>query len=250
MYLMYVDESGDTGLTQSPTQYFALSGIVVHERQWRTFINRLIALRRTLKSVYNLPVRTEIHASEYLRHAVHNLAKHDRLSILRNTIDELAKIPDISITNVIVDKRGKPAGYDVFQNAWGVLFQRFENTLFYGNFPGNFKEDYGIVLTDATAGTKLSRMVRRMAVYNPIPSSYGSTARNIPITKIIEDPHGKDSSASLPVQMADVCAYFLHQRFAPNSYIKRKGAHLYFDRLKPVLNTAASRSNALGIVQL
>lgn len=247
---MYVDESGDTGLDQSPTRYFALSGIVVHERHWRVLINRLIAHRKTLKSVYNLPMRTEIHASEYIRHSICELPKHDRLSILRNTIDELAKIPEISITNIIVDKLGKPEGYDVFQNAWGVLFQRFENTLFYGNFPGNFKDDYGIVLTDATAGTKLSRMVRRMAVFNPIPSSYGAAARNIPITKIIEDPHGKDSASSLPIQMADVCAYFLHQRFAPNSYVKRKGGHLYFDRLKPVLNTAASRSHALGIVQL
>jgi hypothetical protein len=250
MYLMYVDESGDTGLVGSPTRFFALSGIVVHERRWRPFIDRLIAHRRTLKSVYGLPVRTEIHASEYLRSAVHGLSKYDRLSILRNTLDELAKTPDISITNVIVDKQGKPAGYDPFQSAWGVLFQRFENTLLHGNYPGTFKDDFGIVLTDATAGTKLSRMVRRMAVFNPIPSSYGVGTRNIPITKIIEDPHGKDSKTSLPVQMADVCAYFLHQRYAPNSYIRRKGAHRYFDRLRPVLNTVASRSNALGIVQL
>lgn len=247
---MYVDESGDTGLEGSPTRYFALSGIVVHERRWRSFMDRLIALRRTLNSVYGLPIRTEIHASEYLRKAVNGLPKHHRLSILRNTLDELAKTPDISITNVIVDKVGKPAGYDVFQSAWGTLFQRFENTLYYGNYPGNFRDDYGIVLTDATAGTKLARMVRRMAVFNPIPSSYGSGARNIPITKIIEDPHGKDSKTSLPVQMADVCAYFLQQKFAPNSYVKRKGAHLYFDRLAPVLNTAASRSHALGIVQI
>jgi hypothetical protein len=250
MYLMYVDESGDTGLVGSPTRYFALSGIVVHERRWRSFVDRLIAMRRTLQSVYGLPVRTEIHASEYIRSPVHGLPKHDRLSILRNTIDELAKIPDISITNVIVDKLGKPPGYDPFQTAWGVLFQRFENTLLHGNYPGRFQDDFGIVLTDATAGSKLARMVRRMAIYNPIPSSYGAGARNIPITKIIEDPHGKDSKSSLPVQMADVCAYFLQQRYAPNGYVRRKGADRYFDRLAPVLNTAASRSNTLGVVQL
>lgn len=249
MYLMYVDESGDTGLVGSPTRYFALSGIVVHERRWRPFIDRLIALRKTLKSVYGLPIRTELHASEYIRSPVHGLAKHHRLSILRNAIDELAKTPEISITNVIVDKAGKPADYDVFQSAWGVLFQRFENTLFFGNYPGKYRDDFGLVLTDATAGEKLSRMVRRMAVYNPIPSSYGGT-RNIPITKIIEDPHGKDSKASLAIQMADICAYFLQQKYAPNSYVKRKGGHLYFDRLQPVLNTAASKSNALGTVQL
>jgi Protein of unknown function (DUF3800) len=250
MYLMYVDESGDTGLVGSPSRYFTLSGIVVHERSWRTFIDRLIAFRKTLKSVYGLGVRTEIHASEYIRKPIDGLTKYDRLAILRNTIDELAKMPEISITNVVVDKQGKAPDYDVFQKAWGVLFQRFENTLFYGNFPGQFRDDFGMVLSDATAGQKLTQMVRRMAVYNPIPSSYGYESRNIPIKKIIEDPHFKDSRSSLPVQMADVCAYFLHQRYAPNGYIKRKSAHNYFDRLKPVLNLKASTTNAMGIVQI
>lgn len=250
MYLMYVDESGDTGIRNSPSPYFCLSGIVVHERRWRDFLNRLIAFRRTLMSVYGLPVRTELHASEYIRSPVHGLTKFDRLSVLRNTLDELAKTPDILITNVVVDKSNKPAEYDVFQNAWGTLFQRFENTLLHGNFPGAFKDDYGLVLTDATAGGKLSRMVRRMSVFNPIPSSYGGGSRNIPIVRVIEDPHGKDSKTSLPVQMADVCAYFLHQRFRPNAYVKRKNAHRYFDRLHPVLNLKASRLNPQGIVQL
>ena len=49
MYLMYVDESGDTGLANSPTRYFVLSGIVVHESRWREFINALVAFRRTLR---------------------------------------------------------------------------------------------------------------------------------------------------------------------------------------------------------
>jgi Protein of unknown function (DUF3800) len=250
MYLMYVDESGDTGLVGSPSRYFTLSGIVVHEKSWRTFIDRLIAFRKTLKSVYGLGVRTEIHASEYIRKPIDGLSKYDRLAILRNTLDELAKMPEISVTNIVVDKQGKAPDYDVFQKAWGVLFQRFENTLFYGNFPGHYRDEFGMVLSDATAGQKLTQMVRRMAVYNPIPSSYGYESRNIPIRKIIEDPHFKDSRSSLPIQMADVCAYFLHQRFAPNSYIKKKAAHNYFDRLQPVLNLKASTSNAMGIVQI
>ena len=49
MYLMYVDESGDTGLANSPTRYFVLSGIVVDESRWREFINALVAFRRTLR---------------------------------------------------------------------------------------------------------------------------------------------------------------------------------------------------------
>jgi hypothetical protein len=106
MYLMYVDESGDTGLVRSPSTHFALSSLVVHESRWRELIEILIAFRRTLRAVYGLPLRMEIHAAEFIRHApVHGMEKHIRLAILRNFLDELAKIDFVSITNVIVEKR-------------------------------------------------------------------------------------------------------------------------------------------------
>jgi hypothetical protein len=155
----------------------------------------------------------------------------------------------ISITNVIVSKAGKPSDYDVFDVAWGTLFQRFENTITNGNFPGGFKRSYGMVITDATAGTKLARKVRKMAVVNYVPSRYGGS-RNIPIVRIIEDPHGKNSADTLPIQMCDVAAYFLYQRFKPNAYVRKQKAEQYFDRLSPVLNKHASSSDAFGIVTL
>jgi hypothetical protein len=244
MYIMYVDESGDTGRTGSPTSHFALSGIVVHESRWRDFIDALIAFRRTLKSIYGLPIRTEIHASELINHRSFNVPRHVRLAI--------RKLDYISITNVIVQKQGKPADYDVFHSAWGTLFQRFENTMSWGNFPGGFRNDYGMVITDATAGMKLIRLMRKMAVFNYIPhdTRHGPGSRNIPIKRIIEDPHPKNSADTLPVQMADAVAYFLYQRYAPNSFIQTKRAESYFDRLQPVLNKWASRFDPLGIVVL
>lgn len=250
MYLMYVDESGDTGLGNSPTRYFALSGLVVHESRWRDFVNVLIQFKRTMKEVYGLPVRAEIHASEYINSRVYGLERHLRLAILRNLLDELAKLDYISITNVVVDKNQKPADYDVFERAWQALFQRFENTLVYGNFPGGHRNDFGMVITDATNGTKLTRLVRRMSVYNPVPNIFGFGSRNLPITRIIEDPHGKNSAETLPIQACDAAAYFLAQHYRPNSYIRRRGAQNYLGRLKPVLNLKASTKNQLGVVVL
>ncbi|TAX99110.1 DUF3800 domain-containing protein [Rhizobium leguminosarum] len=252
MYMMYVDESGDTGLVGSRTRYFSLSGLVVHESRWRDLISTLIAFKKTMRAVHGLPVRGEIHASEFINKRPFALPRYTRLAILRNSLDELAKLNYISITNVVVDKQGKPANYDVFEKAWLTLFQRFENTLLFANFPGAHRNDQGVVFTDATSGMKLLRLVRRMAVYNNIPynGAHGVGARNLPITRIVEDPHGKDSAESVPIQMCDVVAYFLSQRLAPNSYIRSKGAQLYFDRLDPVLNKRASRTNPLGIVML
>ena len=251
MYLMYVDESGDTGLVNSPTRYFGLSGLTVHESQWRTLAAQITAFRRTMKFTYGPPLRREIHAAEYLRHPpVAGMAKHTRLAILRNFLDEIAKMNFISITNVIVDKQNKPPTYDVFDQAWRVLFQRFENTIGYGNFPGGHKTDTGMVLTDNTDGRKLTKLVRKMSVYNPIPNAGGPGVKMMPLVRVIEDPHPKDSVDSYFIQAFDICAYFLMQKYMPNSYVRKSSAQHYLNRLAPVLNTRASRSNGQGIVVL
>lgn len=252
MYIMYVDESGDTGLNNSPTNFFALTGIVVHESRWRDLLDAQVNFRRTMKSVHGLPMRTEIHASEYIRSPpVPGMKKHVRLSILRNLLDELAKLSYISITSIIVDKTSKPAGYDVFDMAWKTLFQRFENTMQHGNLPGSHASDKGILIVDNTDGQKLQTLVRKMAVVNHIPSIiYPGTSRNMPIIRIVEDPNNKDSKNSYFIQSCDACAFFLHQKFKSSSYIKKKAAQNYYNRLRPVLNLSASRKNGFGIVVL
>ena len=253
MYLMYVDESGDCGLSASPTSYFILSGIVVHESQWRQFAAQMLAFRRILKAAHGLPVRSEIHAAHFVRKPpVLGMAPHVRLAILRNLLDEIAKQKYLSITNAVVSKAGKPVGYDVFDMAWKALFQRFHNTLHYGNFPGAYREDHGLVFTDNTDGEKLTRLLRRMTVYNPVPNRgpFGRGYRVLPAVRLIEDPIPKDSSDSYFIQAADVAAYFLMQRYAPNTLVRQHGARNYFGRLGPVLNTRAATAHPLGIVEL
>jgi hypothetical protein len=248
---MYVDESGDSGLINSPTRYFALSGLTVHESRWRDLLDHLVAFRRTMKAVHGLPLRTEIHASEYLRSPpVVGMQKHVRLTILRQLLDEIAKVPYISMTHVIVDKQGKPAGYDVFEAGWRALIQRFDNTIGYGNFPGAHKSDKGLIISDQTDGLRLMRLVRRMGAHNPIPSMQGGASRNLPLLRLIEDPHGKNSADSYFIQACDVAAYFLHQKYNPSAYVKKKGAQHYFNRIGPALNKKASYANGLGIVLL
>ncbi len=251
MYIMYVDESGDTGLAGSPTRYFALSGLTVHEADWRKLLDHLVAFRRTMKQVHGLPLRAEIHASEYIRKPpVAGMAKHVRLAILRHHLDELAKIPYVRLTHVIVDKQGKPKDFNVFDTAWQALIQRFDNTIAYGNFPGAHRNDKGMVIVDNTDGPRLRRLVRKMGVHNPIPGMAGMATRNIPLVRMFEDPHHKDSVDSYFIQACDVAAYFLQQKYGPCAYVKSKAANNYFNRLQPVLNTRASYANGFGIVML
>ena len=108
------------------------------------------------------------------------------------------------------------------------------------------------MITDATDGKKLQKLMRRMSVYNPIPNQAwaGSGYRNLPLLRMIEDPYPKDSRESYLIQAVDTTAYFLLQRYHSNSYVRRKGAQNYLSRLLPILNTRASIANPLGVVAL
>lgn len=252
MYMMYVDESGDPGMVNSPTRYFLLSGVVVHELSWRPTLEALIEFRRRMRGSFGLKIREEIHAAHFIRgnDSLSRIAKHDRLAILRHFADELARQPALTVINVVVDKFGKSPTYDPFEKAWQALIQRFENTVVYRNFPGPSNEvDQGMIYPDGEPLKKLSQLLRKMRRHNPVPSLMGGY-RPLQLQHVIEDPVYRDSQHSLLVQAADLCAFLLYQHLAPNSYVRRKSANSYFKRLAPVLCRAASRTDPNGIVWL
>ncbi len=253
---MYVDESGDSGLVGSRTGYFVLTGLIVHELRWQPYLEQMIDFRRRMKQSYGLLLREEIHASEMINKPgdLVRIKRYDRLAILRLYADELATMTDLNLICVVVDKSNKnPSSYDVFEWAWKVLIQRFENTISHRNFRGPQNPDeQGIILPDRTDDKKLMQMLRRMRKYNPIPNQpqHGSGYRNLSLRRIIEDPWLKDSENLYYIQAADLCAYLLYQSLAPNAYMKKKSGNNYFSRLAPIYCRAASNSDPRGIVWL
>ena len=255
MYLMYVDESGDTGLVNSPTRYFVLSGVVIHEMRWNEYLDQLIAFRKRINARFGFKLREEIHSGTILTKPkeLARIPKHERLAILRMFADEIASMPDISIINILVDKQGKPSDYGVFNVAWGALLQRFDNTLRYHNFPGpRNPDDRGMIFPDNTDNKSLIRLMRKMHRYNPVPNQtrFGSGYRNLRIQSVIEDANFRDSRDSYFVQMADLSAFLLYQMSQPSKYIRKKSAQNYFLRLKNVLCQVASSRDPLGVVRL
>lgn len=256
MYLMYVDESGDCGITGSKTPYFVLTGMVVHELHWHDCLENLIDFRRQLRSNFGLRLREEIHASQMIARTGKELArihKADRLTILRLFAKRLAGNAEIRLINVIVNKGTKDPTYPVFEMAWKALVQRFENTIRYRNFPGPHNTDErGLLLPDRTDEKKLRDLLRRGRRWNPVPNQaeYGMGYRNLVLQRIVEDPVFKDSDHSYFIQACDLCAYLLYQHYAPNIYMRRKGGKAYFNLLAPILCKAASASDPRGIVWL
>lgn len=255
MYLMYVDESGDTGLINSPTRYFVLSGIVIHELRWRDYLEQLIDFRKRMLRAFGLHLREEIHASQFITSpgSFARINKNDRLTILRNFANELAVMTDFNVINVMVDKNGKASSYDVFDMAWRALIQRFENTCSHHNFRGpSNSDDKEMIIADNTDMKKLTALIRQMRRYNPVPHSanFGFGYRNIVSQYLIEDPNFRDSEQSYFIQAADLIAYLLLQYTQPCNYMKKKSGNNYFLRLNPILCKVASSTNTLGIVML
>lgn len=255
MYFMYTDESGDDGLAGSPASHFALSGLVVHELRWHECLDGLIEFRKRMRRKFGLYMHEEIHAAHMINRPgeLKRIKRHNRLTILRAFADVLASMSYLSLVNVLVDKSNKDASYDVFSMAWKALIQRFENTIEHRNFPGPVNPDErGMVFPDNTNNKKLRQLFRQMRRYNPVPNqpSFGLGYRNLVIAKIAEDPNFRDSYHSYFVQAADLAAYLLYQKHKPNSYMRGKSGHNYFDRLDPILCKVASSSDAQGIVRL
>jgi len=251
---MYVDESGDTGIVNSPTRHFALSSLVVHELRWQAALDQLIEFRRRMRETFGLKMREEIHASGMINKPgdLVRISRNDRLTILRALLDEMTRLPDINIINVILDKHPTYTSDEVFDRAWQLLIQRFENTLSHRNFPGPANtEDRGLIICDET-DARLNRLLRRMRRYNPIPNqqSFGSGYRDLRLKYIIEDPVHRDSRHTYFLQAVDTSAFFLYQALAPSAFIKKKGARKYLLRLEPVLCKFATSTNRYGVVHV
>jgi hypothetical protein len=261
LYLMYVDESGDIGLNNSPSSYFVLTGLVVHELRWRLYLDQLIDFRKRLNRLYGLGMRDEIHAAHFITRPgalARTITRNNRLAILRNFADELASMAEMNIINIVVNKpRHYGSNYDVFNAAWRAPIQRFENTMSYRNFPGPANPDErGMIFPDHTDDKKLTKLLRQMRRWNPTPhsrsysASYGVGYRNMILTNIIEDPNFRNSEHSYFIQGADLAAFLLYQRLAPNAYMRRTGGHNYFSRIDPILCKVASGSDPQGIAYL
>jgi hypothetical protein len=105
MYLMYVDESGDCGIQNSPTRYFVLTAIVFHELRWRPVLQSMVGFRKMLRDTKGLKLRDEIHSTHFINKPgdLIRIKRNDRLDIMKKCIDWANAQTDISTFSVVVD---------------------------------------------------------------------------------------------------------------------------------------------------
>lgn len=252
MYLLYVDESGDSGNfiegVSKNSRHYILSGLIISQDDWASSLEKLKKLRGIISSKYGLSPRVEIHASELIRidniEEYRQIRKQDRLDILKMYSSQIPIIFDTAkVINICLDKTEQKSKRDIQELAWSRLIQRFDTYL------TKTVNDKGIIISDTMNQESLVRnTIRKMRIYNPIPSHYGPFYDS-PIKNIIEDAFIRDSKHSYFIQTVDVIAQLLYRKEYPKTSLKKYNVDKYFELLKPILLTEAAKNDSWGIVR-
>ncbi len=252
MYIMYVDESGDPGkYNNMNSPHFILSGIILHQNDWMPILEKLKNFKKYCKEEYGLPISEEIHASELIRinkmDAYRSIRKTQRIYILRDFMQQLPVIfAKCRVLNICMDKQQHNELDDYQEITWKRLIQRYDT------FLKKEGKDLGMIFSDDTNEPLIRQLLRKMRVYNPVPSRYPTALgnyRQIPTDNIIEDVVMRSSDKSYFVQAADSIAHCLYRREYPKGALKKYRVERFFDNLQPILLKKAAANDKDGIVR-
>jgi len=254
--IYYVDESYDA-------QKFCLSAVGIRHSEWKACFEAIREYRKQIKTDHGVLLRKEIHASEFVagrgRLGDRMLNKWLRSRIFFGLLELASSFPQVTVFNVCLDN----ANHDDAQMiAWDRLTNRIERTARYHEtqeqphrrqlaslVQGLTVEQKdslerrlmsyhprAIITADEGRELEITRALRKMHVFNPIPSRFGAwpsgqRTQNITTERIIEDPVFKSSAQSYFIQIADCVSFALLKRETTAvPHIERYGINKMFDQ--------------------
>jgi hypothetical protein len=273
--IVYLDESYDTAK-------FCLSAIAIRHSEWKECFELVREHRRQLKQDYGIYMRKEIHATDFVKGrgkiSNANISRWQRSRIFFGLLELVARLPKVLVFNVCLDVPRHP---DPQLVAWGRMLNRIERTL--KEFenrelplrrrlaagaslsPDKAEllrtrlESYrarAVIIADEGRERDITKVFRKMNVFNPIPSQFGvwpsgQSTRNITTERIIEDPVFKASFASYFVQLADCVAFALLKREVPPTpnVVKYNIQEMFDDAISAACFKPASPRDPCGIVR-
>ncbi len=205
MYLTYIDDAGDAGVNNSPTEHLVLSGVLVHERDWSRTLDGLVDLRRRLSSRYGISSRKRLKLHDLLRGTGPlrglGLPPRSRNRILSGIFRYQARELPLRVFAIAIRKSGAlEHGWNPYQAAWTFLLQRLQRF-------AEATEERAILITEAELAQRNRRLLRQMRRYHRIPFLRGEGDRRVEVRRLIEDPFVATSEESYWLQLADWNAY-------------------------------------------
>ena len=251
MRLYYIDES------EGPTCYVR-SALGVDAERWNDLFGNIQEWRRELSESHGIPQDRELHACDLLAGRgmlARNGGANERLAPrrgaevftdgLRRIEDAASNIGGVEVINVCLRKPDVRA-YEK------VSLDRLLNRI---NASVKAAGRHAFLLFDEGKERMITRVYRRLRIFNPVPSQYerweeGERTRNIPVERVIGGPAFRSSDSDYLLQMADFIAHaLLKQEEEPVPRVEDLGIHEAFSVLDRALNRRASRRDPQGIVR-
>jgi hypothetical protein len=234
MHLVYIDDSYEL-----PTQTYA--ALAVAASSWRSAFAQLLTWRQGLKRSDGIFVRKEFHATEFVAGrgllGPKVVGKYRRSRIFREAFTLLNGLQGV---NVFTSCRANHPDW-----AFERLLTRIHKTM-------ETWDSHAILIVDEGKEAEMTRLCRKMAVFNPVPVYTGPrtmVTQNIATQRILEDPFFKDSSRSFFIQMADFVAYGLLRREQPLASKNKYGLHECFELLPDIVVREASPRDPMGVIR-
>jgi len=215
MFFAYFDESGDTGMTKSPTATFTLSCVLIHDQEWLSALDQTIAFRRYLRDKFHIAPRSELKA-DWLVHNKGDIRKSGlsypaRLAAYRAAMRFQRKAKVFRAFSVLVAKtRITKLPADVREIAWRYAVQRLER------FGTSMKDNLHVV-PDEGHGDFIKKKIRLMRRFSQVPSAFGGPTLGRSAENIVEDSSDRRSRESFFIQLADLNAYAAYRKVFPGA---------------------------------
>jgi hypothetical protein len=244
MHLIYIDESKDTA---SAPHQFVYTALCVEASIWRSAYEHIRTYRQHLRATRGIFLKTELHAWKFVagkgQIANRPIYKPERADIFMETIRFIADMGGHADKVCLFNSINKNEEW-----AFERLINRINRTM------ENW-DSQAILLFDEGEEVTFRKRIRRMKVYNPIPSQTGSWQgtgmpyKNITINRIIEDPLFKQSHESNFIQLVDFCAYALLRQEKPVASKTALGIDQAFRMLDPICFKPASPKDVMGVIR-
>ncbi len=250
MYIAYIDESGDVGLTNSPTHYYCLTALIVHEDCWHNNFNSIKTMRAILRKRYSIKLDEELHATDLVAGQgvsfKYKLDLNQRIDVFDRTTECIGKLENIKVFSVCIRKDELlRKDFDVLEFAWTLLATRIHYTI--NRLNGITKNrDKVILIPDESQNMKIRKLLRKLRVFNPIWSS--TKKENIKLSSIIEDPLFSATKHSYFLQMCDMAAYVSVAKSIKIKKFEPYKFNLLYQKLDGILEKPVSKDNVEAMV--
>lgn len=239
MWLVYLDES------KEDNKFYVYSALIVDSENWNSAFAALKYARKLLRERRGIYMRQELHAWKFAagkgQIANRPIYKTERADIFRRMLKFISGLGYFKIIS------------SVNTNEF-YAFDRIINRI---NRTAEAHSKKVILICDEGQEVVFTRRIRKMRVYNYIPSNRGAwtdtgaNTKNIPIGNVIEDPFFKDSEDSYFIQVVDFCAYALLRMERPTPTRTALGYDTMYEELRSIVVTAANPADhrGLGIIR-